>query len=121
MAISRDNSSDRSNLLVISFFVWLTHDNKFIGALQPLMSIYSRCYSGLFLGYHYISFYMLPAVFIDCAASNQLTDLKALRLQSNETVGLGTGQRASQQEARTTINGTAPLSLIGKYAEPLTV
>ena len=31
------------------------------------------------------------------------------------------GERALQQEARIGINGTSPLSLIGTYAEPLTV
>lgn len=109
------------SFLLFPFFVCLAHNNKFIGALQSYVSIYSRCYSWLFLGYYYVSFYMIPALFIDSAASDLLTNLKALRLQSNETVGLGTGQRASQQKARTGIKGTVPLSLIGNYAEPLTV
>ena len=31
------------------------------------------------------------------------------------------GERLLQQEARIDVNGTAPLSLIGNYAEPLTI
>ena len=80
MAISRrDNSSDQSNLSLIQFFVWLAHDNKLMGALQISTSIYSRCHSCLFLGCH-ISLYVLPALFIDHATSDPLTDLKALWL-----------------------------------------
>ena len=77
MAISRDNSSDQSNHSVISFFVWLAHDNKLMGALQTFTSRYSRCYSCLFLGYC-ITLYVLPALFMDYATSDPLTNFKAL-------------------------------------------
>ena len=79
MAIPRGNSSNQSNLSVISFFFWLAHDNKLVGALQTLTSVYSRSYSCLLLGY-YIPLYVLSALFIDHATSDPLTNLKALWL-----------------------------------------
>lgn len=79
MAMSCDNSFDQSNHSVISFFVWLAHDNKLMGALQIFTSTYSRCYFCLFLGY-FITLYVLPALFMDYATSDPLTNLKALWL-----------------------------------------
>ena len=71
--------SGQSNYSIVSFFVWLAHNNKFMVARPTLTSTYSQCRSCSFSRYC-ISPYVLPALFIDHATSDPLTDLKALWL-----------------------------------------